>query len=724
MIIAPPAEAPFPIDTFLKPSTEEQSKIATAASTTATPLPCCIPVKVGIFFDGTNNNLERDHDGKRTGLPDPKTKVPGPVASRALKPEEYSHSNVARLFMAFPNKKQTSGYFSYYIPGPGTPFKEIGELTESDDGKAFCLGGQPRIIFGLFQVLNAIYMTVYDQHLLYTAEQAGKFALAYDKEMGREELDVYGQPVKMTHRDWFAPHIAKLTAALAAHPKPSVPSLTLSVFGFSRGAAEAVAFCHFFSQLLDNGKLAGVAASIQFLGVFDTVATVGGSASIAKTIALAPDRWFDGHWGWANEILKPLPDCVKAGQHHIAAHEQRMNFPVTRQGGVDKFKEFYFPGMHSDVGGGYAPGDYGKGRGAQSAMLSQISLAHMFKAARTAGVPLKPFSELEVRVQDDFQVDAKLASAWNAYTAELGKDGHLIKMHMELYCRWRAARLKSLENTDSFKASDPQAQQDLRDSNRMLAGDLEALAYRRKPPPRDEKNRFGPYKESDRLRINQWQFTRAQESLALDDWEQWALALFDAHEPLPAEVMRFFDDYVHDSLAGFYLAGAVTEYDKRLKVASVMKTERPEKLKGFDKRVYEVGSKTKAAQDKKKAGETLTPDEAKLVSEAEYGTPFPIRTDADTADMRSAAITTQTDTRREGGGYIIRRGYYPQSGFFRRKSVNEGELNTAPTPAELRKAKVPEKVAFELIWSDNLRVDIAEANRTDGMDMEKVAAMA
>lgn len=714
MISAPPLDAPFPAETILQPSAQGRSAIALANCDSAADAPCSIPVTVGLFFDGTNNNQERDREGKRIGLPDPRTKIPAPMASKPLAPEECCHSNVVRLFRTFPGDKQNRGYFSYYIPGVGTRFKEIGELTESAGGKRFATGGEPRIVWGLFQVLNAIHSTACGGDTpLYNDDRAGQLAQSYGSEVGRAEQRGNGKgPVTvMTHRKWFAPHLAWLKAALAATPKPTIPSLTISIFGFSRGAAEAVAFCHLFDELLEAGRLVGIQARISFLGVFDTVASVGGSASIASTLPL-PDAVFDGHWWWANRILEPLPACVHAGRHFISAHELRMNFPVTRlQGNIE---EVYYPGVHSDVGGGYAPGDQGKGRGKQAALLSQIPLLHMYQAAREAGVPLVPFSEMEARDKIDFEVDAALASAWTAYTAALGKNGALLKTHMELYFRWRAGRLDSLESTSSFRAASVQAQQDLREANRMLAGDLEALRERRKARPEaPPENRQPPFMQSDLARINKWQFDRAQFGTPLDDWEQAALAVFDCPVPLPAEVERFFDDYVHDSFAGFYMAGEITEYDKRVKVAQVM-ARKPESLEGFDRKVYATTARVRAAQEKKAAGEALTAEEDALVREAEHGTPYPVMSDSDTADMRSPAIVTQTATRREGGGYIIRRGYYPHIGFFYRRSIHEKELEQAPTAYD-RQCRKPRaaNAPVEFIWSDNLLRDIAAARQAD-----------
>jgi len=658
-------------------------------------------VHVALFFDGTNNNLYRDKEGVRVGVPD--GKKPPEIAKIPVAPEHADHSNVARLFLAFPRTKTEEGQFRIYIPGPGTPFPEIGERTETQEGKAFAKGGQPRILWALLQTLNSLHGVVSEKPL-YSDEKVGSLASDYDKQIGTTIRADNDAQVHITHKSWFAEHITKLAEKLASSPKPKIPSLTLSVFGFSRGAAEAAAFCHMFDEILEGGKLAGIPAEICFLGVFDTVASVGGSASVARTMPV-PGAIFDGHWSWANRILKPLPACVKAGRHFIASQEVRMNFPVTRlrsEGG--DFQEVYFPGMHSDVGGGYGPGDFGKGRGSQSSLVSQISLAHMFKEARLAGVPFTPFSELEQSVKDDFEINQELATAWNAYTTELGQSGGILRKHMELYYRWRAARLKTLEETTSFKAASEQAQQDMRDSNRMLAGDLEALEYRRTAPAKMAGDDvYEPYTPRDLARINQWHYYRAQNRTPLDLWEAWALSIFRAPQPLPPDVMRFFDDYIHDSFAGFYMAGEVTEYDRRKKVSEVVKQDR-RKLEGFDLKVYDLAKQTEAAVNKRKAGEHLDENEAKLADEAEYGTPYPVMTDADTKDMRSAAITTQTSTRREGGGYILMRGNYPESGFFR-KSIYEEELNRMPKVGAVETTAAGDE-KYELVWSDDLESDL------------------
>jgi hypothetical protein len=50
---------------------------------------------------------------------------------------ERSHSNVAHLFEAHAKTDAIKGIVSYYIPGVGTSFKQIGERKETPEGKAF-----------------------------------------------------------------------------------------------------------------------------------------------------------------------------------------------------------------------------------------------------------------------------------------------------------------------------------------------------------------------------------------------------------------------------------------------------------------------------------------------------------------------------------------------------------------------------------------------------------
>lgn len=733
----PPEElAPFyPTEKALVLPPKMDALSAMAVSCDDGGKPCSIPVQVGLFFDGTNNNLDRDLNGQRIAVPysdktrkrlEAKARAEGksvdsvqppiPKQKDPMPANEASHSNVARLFQAFPgDAKRSQGLYRFYIQGVGTPFPEIGEPTESAEGKAFAKGGQARIIWGLFQVLNSLHMAVANQKPMYAGPMIGKLTQAYEREVGQPANRHQRDNKRITHKDWFDTHIAKLEAVLKANPKPHIPTLRVSVFGFSRGGAEAVAFCHLFDKLLQGRKLAGIDTEVHFLGVFDVVSSVGGSASVAKTLPL-PGALFDGHWSWANCVDEPLPGCVTNGLHLIAAHEMRMNFPVTRQSGSG-MQEHLYPGSHSDVGGGYAPGEQGRSREGQSSLLSQIPLAHMYLEARKAGVPLLPFSEMNEFDKVYFEVNANLASAWQAYVKALGESGGVLKSHMKLFYRWKAMRLNTLETTASFLAGSEQDQEDLLSANRLLAGDIELLRHRKTASPNhrqgeENQQEFG---QEYRYKANQWQVIRANSHTNLDEWESFALSCVDNPAPLPDEVARFFDDYVHDSFATFYMAGEVTEFDKRSRVEKVMEQD-PADLKGFDKKIHDKTTKIRDAQARKAQGKELSAEDKMLIAEAEYGTPYPVMTDEDADDLLSwgqeLAVRTQSGTRREGGGYIIRRGYYPHEGFFIRRSVHEEELRQSP---QARKAAAAndELVSAVFEWSGNLRKDIERTRQEE-----------
>jgi hypothetical protein len=387
-----------------------------------------------------------------------------------------------------------------------------------------------------------------------------------------------------------------------------------------------------------------------------------------------------------------------------------MNFPVTSISGTGEFKEYYFPGVHSDVGGGYGPGEGGKGRGSQSEMLSQIPLIYMYKEAFIEGVPFQPFEDLEDAVRADFKISENLAKAWSAYCAALldhsdktPNHGERLRRHMNLFYRWQAARLDNIEQTQSFKSASKQSQQDLRDSYRLLRGDLAVLKRRAAPKSANADANVAIPKDS----CNQWIWERSNSPL--DDWESFALSCFENRTPLPDEVIRFFDDYVHDSFAGFYLAGEVTDYDKRVKISSVSNAKEKD-LNKFDRKVLALTRQVELAKKKKAQGEKLSHEEEELIAEAEQGTVYPIMTDEDTADMRSWLIKTQTWTRREGGGYLICRSYYPKEGwlFWKKSKVEE---NLKRSAMFIRPEQKPEGGEYIIAWSDNVARDIATHDR-------------
>lgn len=370
------------------------------------PLPytCKVAIKIGFFFDGTGNNLDAD-----------------------IGTDE--HSNVVRLFKAYPDNLKDRGIYKHYIPGLGTYFRDIGDIGD-DNGAGFAKYGDARL----------------------------------DKAL-----------------QWLDETIAK-------HPADKIESIHISVFGFSRGATLARAFarrvqdrCHVDPAGTNQHLWPGVNKpfAIQFLGLFDTVASVGipasagiGSLSIVRKwtdleralelrrtspfSGLAaqafgsepgadptPGPW-DGHMGWASNLR--VPPVVKRTVHLMAMHEIRNSFPLdTIWDGTqlpNNAEEIVYPGAHSNVGGGYRPGEGGKST-TRGLMLSKIPLRKMYDEAVLAGVPL--LSLESATIKSDFEFDPELQDRFNQTLAKAGvKGGRLgdaLLAHNQLYQRWRFRKI-------------------------------------------------------------------------------------------------------------------------------------------------------------------------------------------------------------------------------------------------------------------------------------------
>jgi hypothetical protein len=275
--------SPFPESGSRKLSPKETMQRAKAVSCT---LPtgkrpsCSGQVFVGLFFDGTDNNLERDYDG--------------------LPPERRRHSNVVKLFHTYVNEPD-KGYFRIYIPGVGTEFSKIGDSGaswESAAGSAAAWKGEDRIIWGLIQVLNAPHRFACNGAYLIPDGQAKTIV-----SNAASALEP-GAMRRVILNTW----LDKLTGILKTR-SPRVEQINLSVFGFSRGAAEARACVNWLFEVCkqEGGgwTLAGIPIRLQFLGIFDTVASAG-LANLFDGGTLA------GHQSWADntqEIHSAVGQC-------------------------------------------------------------------------------------------------------------------------------------------------------------------------------------------------------------------------------------------------------------------------------------------------------------------------------------------------------------------------------------------------------------------------------
>ncbi|MEB7543533.1 T6SS phospholipase effector Tle1-like catalytic domain-containing protein [Enterobacter huaxiensis] len=404
--------------------------------------PCCKTLHISLFFDGTGNNLNHD-----LYIADPK-----------------HPTNIARLFRATIGQGAAGGvakgeelldadgsgddkYYKYYIPGVGTPFPEVNDLDFSMMGLAAATHGEDRINWGLLRIIDALKRTTTKKSLSNSASWTAVDKMA-------TSMASFGLTGSANRFETFqsllkdmAPDLQK--ALVPVEPgKPKLLSVKLYVYGFSRGAAAARAFVRWLSELLpkpEEGKdkpeqclaVGGlkIPLSVEFLGLLDTVASVG----VAHIAPVA-----EGHMGWADGTQELPAEKVYGGLikkciHLVSSHEQRLCFPldsIRRPDGKYPANswEVVYPGMHSDLGGGYPPGDQGKANADNDGyLLSQVALHEMYASAFGSGAPLKVPKEV---------LPADLAKdTWRTMPFDLGREFYISEILINRFNAWREITL-------------------------------------------------------------------------------------------------------------------------------------------------------------------------------------------------------------------------------------------------------------------------------------------
>ena len=591
-------------------------------------LTCTKDIHVSLFFDGTNNNMERDRPDK-------------------------GHSNIVSLFDAHKDDKTET--FAYYIPGVGTPFREIGEMGESAHGKTFSAGGEARIHFAMLQVYNAVCRASTAADLLQPAEMksivtgTGGDGLATWWRLGDSKMDAI-----------FARIEQRLVKAIEGR-RPKVTKVNLSVFGFSRGSAEARVFVKWFQQASQQ-QVGGAVLEMRFLGIYDTVASV--LLADSSPVGSGFFDWADGNIDIAG---------VQRAVHFVAAHEIRRSFPLSTARAGKTYptgtKEFVYPGSHSDVGGGYNPGSQGKATAGRTALLSQIPLNDMYFEALNAGVKVFPQNQLPAAVRADFNIDPTLDRAFSAYAgwttyqekedvaSASGAPENRMQYHTHLYWRWRGrvSPDSSFKSMASYSTSKPQDQVDLWESELDWRSDVARARQNSLPTKRKVPNRGGSYTVEDPPTA-----THVERQILLE---------VAAAAGVPDNVHEFFDKFVHDSHAGFWLLGPQTQFDKNVYIKEIK-----------DKRAVhdEYVARANATQNPGRRNNFLNAARAyelnkfeQRVMQTDAAVPgsMPIMTDEDAADMRDQAGTTKTAvlslmgtaTRREPHGHGRYRRVFDQS---------------------------------------------------------------
>ncbi|RKF44507.1 DUF2235 domain-containing protein [Paraburkholderia fungorum] len=589
-------------------------------------LSCCKTMHMGFFFDGTRNNADHDR----------------PV---------HKHSNVARLFDTYPLDNY---HYPIYIAGVGTRFaNEIGDQgagLQAAAGAATGWAGEGRINWALLQIHNIVHAHVLGTSLsvalgktdkdiakamsadlnfvgmalgsnppapgsirdINARASAGSGALTMmvsehtGTELRWDRDTVWAQLWKDTvnSKNWkqalqvwdqsrrkiLAERRAQLNARVGnklTAGKPKLQRIRLSVFGFSRGSAEARTFCNWLVDALDDGfTLCGVPVTVDFLGIFDTVASVGIAQGAAATL-------FDGHGGWGRAENMAVPFHVRRCVHMVAAHEPRGSFPLDLiDHATGDREEIVYPGVHSDVGGGYGAAEQGRGQ-SDSDKLSQVPLLDMYREARKAGVPLDIKGPgIAPRAVDAFKISAGLKEAFSAYVktsagyfsvAENGTPG-LMRTHYGLYLRWRKQRLTDLKAQPSFKAAQagyPQDAVDLDSANEELRAEWQDLLESEKDGG-PSLARYAMEGGADFVRSHPKlaatlspmmlpasvflgplvapfapDAVKAAKALLEEKWQQWLEVRTDWNMDAPEKpISALYDNYMHDSRAWFKPLGA------------------------------------------------------------------------------------------------------------------------------------------------------------------------
>lgn len=541
----------------------------------------------GFFFDGTKNNYEQAEIGK-------------------------NHSNVARLYDCFPGlsvagvlkpdfdwKTDVGNYahfFKTYIPGVASPFKQVGDTGAGVDaitGGGLGAKGGHRIIWALIQAINNVHRFFFKELLILPAEE---FRLVQDmqnqltaanrallktqeysgtnseQERQKKTVEMFRSLLERLHNKvkdkWPEKTTFEKMRDFVGHPgaprkiDPAiVQTIYVSIFGFSRGSTQARAFANWFNTLcaLDSSMtgrgsgstLGGFEVKLDFMGLFDTVASVGAGNSFGNSFA---GKLFDGHGFWADtEDSLRIPPGVRC-VHLVAAHELRRSFPldsiaVKKTQLPPNCDEIVIPGMHSDLGSGYAPLEQGRGTDPTGAdMLARIPLVYMYRAARLAGVPLKLEFASDI-AKTRFQVHLDTIKTLNAYLATCevtaGPITGIMREQAVKQMQWRLARRVNspapIQKSSSFVRACTFDKNDILSAANEFEEEIKAFETWL-----TEKKKGTIFNRNFTAKVQDPGFGNTIPG----EWEEIA-TWWEKYTPPNEAVMKLFDDYVHDSRAWF-----------------------------------------------------------------------------------------------------------------------------------------------------------------------------
>lgn len=459
---------------------------------------CSDIVNISVYFDGTGNNKDVDEPLRRW-------------------------SNPARLWRSAQliRSKDLANY-SIYVAGVGTPFN--GTATDWIDEKLMKMEDG---VTGGFGGGGGTRRTEYGESSVNDRLRAVLIQSATKLDVSLKPYLEEGKPANLNG----------LAAALEAHGLITI--INLSIFGFSRGAALARAFSNEMLKECVTGKdgvtrYNGVPIRMHFMGLFDTVASFG-------LATLNVDTPF-------NEKNLIVPHSVERCVHYIAAQELRFSFPVDliRKNGKLKagWTEKVYPGVHSDVGGGYEPfvqkvdNNY-----------ARIPMRDMLREALKCGVRLVDYEDIskfgEELFTSRFEIKPEVEAAYKQYMSAIGSPTTVeqaMTAHMEaLYSAWGTMTRRKIKTPDLIEA---EGRTGIKKNigHPGIAREAELLLNQ------DKAKAYALAHSKPKISADILQVTGMKYSLVVRP-EKWRL---DAWQKTASDpVLNFIKSCVHDSKAGF-----------------------------------------------------------------------------------------------------------------------------------------------------------------------------
>ncbi|MEX5443118.1 DUF2235 domain-containing protein [Acinetobacter schindleri] len=521
---------------------------------------CTDVVHLSLYFDGTGNNFEKDQN---------KEKLANPA-------KLWHNAQSYAIFERKKNRLRIQVSHPIYVSGVGTPFN--GELNKVEKriatgqdheltGGVTGIGGRRRLKYGENQISKSLEDTLKQK----IAQAEAK--LKPQVEARKNEA------------------IVKMETKLNEHRL--IKKINLSIFGFSRGAALARVFSNEMIWKTETEDLSlkyqisdqvePVPMEIQFLGIFDTVASFGLPAT-----NMSNKFSFKGR----DMVVDPrVKNCV----HQVAGNELRFAFPVDsicldgKLANPKTWKEIVYPGMHSDVGGGYEPNSQ-----TISNNFARIPLKHMLDEAVSSNVKMFDFINLQNKqsqlFKDEFHIEDKTQQLFEAVQKAVGvSTGNVkkdiinyMKLHYGAYGTLHRQRQQYLaagksKEDPAFLSVSQIARREgfsLPTGPADMATEVERVKAAKNFTTFDQSNLTG-IKHVFRII---YPFAKAYEFLVdIDDWE-----LQSWEKNVSQEAVDFYSSYVHDSKYGFiYNAEPFSYFRQR----TVYESKRSWKGKRVDKKL-------------------------------------------------------------------------------------------------------------------------------------------